>query len=170
MKLKKTKRLISVFLSACMAIPPIYGGSPTMRLKNTDAAAAAVYPHDDDLVLRYDSMAGFVNTDNAFNNDESFYKALPLGNGRIGAMVYGNCPDELIDINECTVWSSGPGDNNRSDAASHIKEVQELLKNGKYNDANGIVGRYMIGGGEAKYLQISSSKWGLFFSSKTSII
>ena len=158
MKLKKTKRLISVFLSACMAIPPLYGGSPTLRLKNTGTAAAAEYPHDDDLVLRYDSMAGFVNTDNAFNNDESFYKALPLGNGRIGAMVYGNCPDELIDINECTVWSSGPGTNNREEAASHIKEVQDLLKNGRYNDANGIVGRYMIGGGEAKYQKVGALK------------
>ena len=158
MKLKKTKRLISVFLSACMAMPLVTGGMSVDRLKNTSAAAAAEYPHDDDLVLRYDSMAGFVNTDNAFNNDESFYKALPLGNGRIGAMVYGNCPDELIDINECTVWSSGPGTNNREGAASHIKEVQDLLKNGKYNDANGIVGRYMIGGGEAKYQKVGALK------------
>ncbi len=158
MKLKKTKRLISVFLSACMAMPLFTGGMPSAQLKSAYTATAAEYPHDDDLILRYDSMAGFVNTDNAFNNDESFYKALPIGNGRIGAMVYGNCPDELIDINECTVWSSGPGSNNREGGASHIKEAQDLIKNGRYNDANGVVGRYLIGGGEAKYQKVGALK------------
>ena len=158
MKLKKTKKIISVFLSACMTVPLVNSGSFVQEPRITSVAAAAEYPHDDDLVLRYDSMAGFVNTDNAFNNDESFYKALPLGNGRIGAMVYGNCPDELIDINECTVWSSGPGSNNSGGAASHVREVQDLIKNGRYNDANSIVGQYFIGGGEAKYQKVGALK------------
>ena len=105
MKLKSTRKFLSVFISACMALPMVTGGAPISKLTAENTAAAAEYPHDDDLVLRYNTQAGNVNTDNAFNNDESFYKALPLGNGRIGAMVYGNCPNELIDINECNVWS-----------------------------------------------------------------
>ena len=158
MKLKSTKKLMSVFLSACMALPLVTGSIPMTDQKSITLAAAAEYPHDDDLVLRYNTMAGNVNTDNAFNNDESFYKALPLGNGRIGAMVYGNCPDELIDLNECTIWSSGPGSNNRDGGSTHIKEIQDLIKNGKFNDANGLVGRYLIGGGEAKYQKVGALK------------
>ena len=111
-----------------MALPIITSGAPIPSLVTENTAAAAGYPHDDDLVLRYNTQAGNVNTDNAFNNDESFYKALPLGNGRIGAMVYGNCPNELIDINECTIWSSGPGSNNKEGGANHIKEIQDLIK------------------------------------------
>ena len=110
-----------------MALPMVTGGAPISKLTAENTAAAAEYPHDDDLVLRYNTQAGNVNTDNAFNNDESFYKALPLGNGRIGAMVYGNCPNELIDINECTVWSSGPGNNNKEGGANHIKLALLLL-------------------------------------------
>lgn len=161
MKLKSTKKLLSVFLSACMALPIITSGAPIPSLVTENTAAAAGYPHDDDLVLRYNTQAGNVNTDNAFNNDESFYKALPLGNGRIGAMVYGNCPNELIDINECTVWSSGPGSNNKEGGANHIKEIQDLIKNGKYNDANSLVGRYLIGGGEAKYQKVGALRLNL---------
>ena len=158
MKSRKTKKIISVFLSACMAIPLFSGGKPIPQLKVTGLAAAAASDHDDDLVLRYNTMAGYVSTDNAFNNDESFYKALPLGNGRIGAMAYGNYPDELIDLNECTVWSSGPGSNNREGGANHIKEIQDYIKNGKFNDANSLVGRYLIGGGEAKYQKVGALK------------
>ena len=158
MKSRKTKKLISVFLSACMAIPLFSGGKPIPQLKVAGLAAAAASNHDDDLVLRYNTMAGYTSTDNAFNNDESFYKALPLGNGRIGAMAYGNYPDELIDLNECTVWSSGPGSNNREGGANHIKEIQDYIKNGKFNDANSLVGRYLIGGGEAKYQKVGALK------------
>jgi hypothetical protein len=158
MKSKKDKKIISVLVSACMALPIITDSLPIPQLKSPPLRAEAAYDHDDDLVLRYDSMAGYVSTDNAFNNDESFYKALPLGNGRIGAMAYGNCPDEIFDLNECTVWSAGPGNNNKEGAASHLSEVQNLIKSGKYNDANSIVARQMIGGGEAKYQKVGELK------------
>ncbi len=38
-------------------------------------------------------------------------EALPLGNGRLGAMVYGGVAKELVPINEDTIWSGGPGAN-----------------------------------------------------------
>ena len=46
------------------------------------------------LKLWYDEMAGTNASGNAYDNSESFYKALPIGNGRVGAMVYGNYPTE----------------------------------------------------------------------------
>ena len=42
--------------------------------------------------------------------------ALPIGNGRLGAMVYGNVEKETIQLNEHTVWSGGP---NRNDNPAH---------------------------------------------------
>ena len=158
MKSRRTGKFIPLFLSACMVLPAVNGGVPFGGLKSTGLTAEAAYAHDDDLVLRYDSMAGYTSTDNAFNNDESFYRALPIGNGRIGAMAYGNYPDEIFDINECTVWSSGPGNNNRDGASKRLGEVQELLRQGKYTDADYIVGHEMIAGGEAKYQKVGALK------------
>ncbi|WP_019679803.1 glycosyl hydrolase family 95 catalytic domain-containing protein [Ruminococcus flavefaciens] len=158
MKSASAKKLISFFISACMALPVTGTGAPAFRMKGGIITAEAAYPHDDDLVLRYDTMAGFNSIDNAFNNDESFYRALPLGNGRIGAMAYGNYPDELFDINECTVWSAGPGNNNRQGASKRLAEVQQLLSDRKYTDADAIVGNEMIAGGEAKYQKVGALK------------
>ena len=121
-------------------------------------ASAAEGGYDPDLVMHYTTQAGTHSTDNAFDNDESFYKALPLGNGRIGAMVYGNTPTEWIDLNECTVWSAGPGSNDREGAAGYLKEVQGLLSQGKYKEANDIIGSKMIGGGQAKYQKVGMLK------------
>ena len=50
-----------------------------------------------DLALRYDEPAG---TD--------WLRALPIGNGRLGAMVFGNIDTERLQLNEDTVWAGGP--------------------------------------------------------------
>ena len=154
--MKLTKKMLSVCLSACMILP-LASGIPGADVVTT-VTNAAEYPYDDDMVMRYDSMAGNINTNNAWNNDASFYRALPVGNGRIGGMVYGNYPDELIDLNECTVWSSGPSNNNKQGAASYLKQAQDLLKSGKYKEANDLIGSKMIGGGEAKYQMVGGLK------------
>jgi len=152
-----TKKFISICLSACLTLPLI-SGIPQMPESEAAYDTDDTYAYDEDLVMRYTKSAGNVNTNNAFNNNESFYKALPVGNGRIGGMVYGNCPDELIDLNECTVWSSGPSNNNKDGAANYLKEAQNLLKDGKYKAANDLIGSRMIGGGEAKYQMVGGLK------------
>ena len=156
----KLKKLISLATVVCMAIP--FAADVTeLSEKNTSNYVSAAVAYDDDLVLRYNTMAGTASSGNAWNNSESFYRALPLGNGRIGAMVYGNCPNEIIDLNECTVWSSGPGNNNKKGAASYLAQVQSLLASGKYAEANRIIGQNMIGGGQAKYQMVGSLRLAL---------
>ena len=145
----------------CAAAMALTASQVTVRKSDPVVRISAAEPSDPDLIMRYTSEAGTYSTDNAFNNDESFYKALPLGNGRIGAMVYGNCPTEWIDLNEATVWSAGPGSNDKNGAANHLKEVQNLLSQGKYKEANNIIGGYMIGGGQAKYQKVGMLKIGL---------
>src|SRR5437879_10113135 len=46
-------------------------------------------------------------------------EAIPLGNGRIGAMVFGGTEDERLQINESTLWGGGPHDYTNPDAYSH---------------------------------------------------
>ena len=154
--MKLTKKMLALCMAASMVLP-LASGIPEVS-KAPVTANAAEYEYDEDMVMRYTTMAGNVNTNNAWNNDESFYKALPVGNGRIGGMVYGNYPDELIDLNECTVWSSGPSNNNKNGAANNLKTAQDLLKAGKYKEANDLIGSKMIGGGEAKYQMVGGLK------------
>ncbi|MCU6708234.1 glycoside hydrolase family 95 protein [Paenibacillus sp. J5C_2022] len=62
-------------------------------------------------------------------------QALPLGNGRLGAMVYGRVADETIGLNEDTVWYGGPQPRSNPDAAANIPEIRKLLFAGKVQEA-----------------------------------
>jgi alpha-L-fucosidase 2 len=62
-----------------------------------------------------------------------FEEALPLGNGRIGAMVYGGIPSERILLNEETLWAGGPVDPDMNpEAVDYLPKVREALFNGDY--------------------------------------
>ena len=62
-------------------------------------------------------------------------EALPLGNGRIGAMVYGNPAIDQIQLNEETIWAGRPNSNANPDALENIPKVRELIAEGKYLEA-----------------------------------
>src|SRR5512140_2418020 len=57
----------------------------------------------------------------------SWYQALPIGNGRLGAMVFGGAADELLQLNEDTLWAGGPKDVSNPDALKALPEVRRLL-------------------------------------------
>ncbi len=110
----------------------------------------------DNLKLWYDTMAGNNHSGDPEDLDESFYKALPQGNGRIGAMIYGNYPDEHIELNEATFWSAGPGNNDKVGAAEHFQEAVDLTLSDNLLEANDFVQSYLMTGGEAKYQSVGS--------------
>lgn len=62
-------------------------------------------------------------------------EALPLGNGRLGAMVSGSVAMDTIQLNEDTFWGQSPNSNHNSNARNVLKQVQNLIFNGKYADA-----------------------------------
>ena len=62
-------------------------------------------------------------------------EALPIGNGRLGAMIYGGIQQEQLQINEDTLWSGGPHDYSNPEAYSHLATVRQLLKDGEYDKA-----------------------------------
>jgi alpha-L-fucosidase 2 len=71
--------------------------------------------------------------------------ALPLGNGRLGAMVFGQVNRERIQLNENTLWMGGPGDRNNPGALSALPEVRRLLFAGQPNEAYTIAEKRMMG-------------------------
>src|ERR1035438_7486873 len=64
-------------------------------------------------------------------------EALPVGNGRLGAMVFGKVNEELIQLNESSLWSGGPVQTNvNPDAPSYLPQIREaLLKDSDYDKA-----------------------------------
>jgi alpha-L-fucosidase 2 len=62
-------------------------------------------------------------------------EAVPLGNGRIGAMVFGRTEDERLQINESTLWGGGPHDYTNPDAYAHLNEIRQLIFAGKAEEA-----------------------------------
>lgn len=63
-------------------------------------------------------------------------EALPIGNGRLGAMIFGNPYDERIQINEETLWSGYPGKPKYTHKKENIDEIRSLLRERKYAEAN----------------------------------
>lgn len=62
-------------------------------------------------------------------------EALPIGNGRLGAMIYGGIQKEQLQINEDTLWSGGPHSYDNPEAYSHLAAVRQLLEDGEYDKA-----------------------------------
>ncbi|TFG89987.1 MAG: glycoside hydrolase family 95 protein [Candidatus Atribacteria bacterium] len=71
-------------------------------------------------------------------------EALPVGNGRLGAMVYGDPSKELIQLNENTVWAGSPYRNDNPDARAVLSEVRKLIFDGEYKEAHDIVNQKFI--------------------------
>ncbi|MFC3563276.1 glycoside hydrolase family 95 protein [Pedobacter jamesrossensis] len=74
----------------------------------------------------------------------SFEESLPLGNGRLGALVYGNTKRERIALNEITLWSGGVQEANRQDAHLYLKPIQNLLLEGKNKEAQSLLQKNFV--------------------------
>lgn len=62
--------------------------------------------------------------------------AMPIGNGRLAAMIYGNTETDIIQLNESTVWSGGPNRNDNPDALAALPEIRRLIFEGKLSEAS----------------------------------
>ena len=65
-------------------------------------------------------------------------EALPLGNGRLGAMVYGNPVHEEIQLNEETVYAGSPYNNYNPEAKNALSTIRQLIFDGKYPEAQAL--------------------------------
>src|SRR3982750_4080015 len=62
-------------------------------------------------------------------------EALPVGNGRLGAMVFGGVVNERLQLNEDTLWAGAPYDPVNPEAKDALPEVRRLLVAGQYSEA-----------------------------------
>ena len=71
-------------------------------------------------------------------------EALPIGNGRLGAMVFGGVQEERLQINEDTIWAGEKRDRNNPKGASSLPEVRRLLRAGKVREAEELADKNII--------------------------
>jgi alpha-L-fucosidase 2 len=76
---------------------------------------------------------------------KAWEEALPVGNGRLGAMVFGNYGEERIQLNEDTYWSGGPYSSVVKDGHKALPEIQRLLFDGHPIAAHKLFGRHLMG-------------------------
>lgn len=72
-------------------------------------------------------------------------EALPIGNGKLGAMVFGDVKREHIQLNEETVWDGGPRDRNNKDALKYLPVIRKLLFEGNVKEAEKLTELAMYG-------------------------
>lgn len=70
--------------------------------------------------------------------------ALPLGNGRLGAMLYGNVEKEIIQLNDHTLWSGGPNRNDNTAALDSLAKIRQLVFAGKQKEAEQLANKVII--------------------------
>lgn len=98
------------------------------------------------LRLWYTQPANSTVTDaqQGWGNDTEWLKALPVGNGFLGAMVYGDVNKERIQLNEKSLWSGSPDDNNNPEAAKSLDQIRQLLFEGKYKEADALANKTQV--------------------------
>ena len=75
---------------------------------------------------------------------KQWIEALPIGNGRLGAMVFGNPAKEEIQLNENTIWAGQPHRNDNPDAREALPQVRQLIFAGKYKEAQDLTNQKFI--------------------------
>jgi alpha-L-fucosidase 2 len=88
--------------------------------------------YDESLLLWYDKPAS------------EWTEALPVGNGRLGAMVFGGPASEQLQLNEDTLYAGSPYDPNNPEALKALPEARRLIFEGRYKEAHDLVGAKMM--------------------------
>ena len=76
---------------------------------------------------------------------EKWEEALPVGNGRLGAMIHGRVAEEIIQLNEETYWSGGPYSTVVKGGHVHLDSIRKLVFSGEMLKAHNLFGRYLMG-------------------------
>ncbi len=102
------------------------------------------------------------------DNSELWYRspavewtdALPVGNGRLGAMIFGGVGREEVQLNEETLWSGGPYQSTNPEALPNLDAVRALIFEGRYAEAQDLANAHLMG---RPYLQMSYQPAGNLF-------
>ena len=116
------KSTLKKFLAVGFAFAIAFLFSPAVRAENSDNS----------LTLWYRQPA------------TNWTSALPIGNGRLGAMIFGGVEREHLQLNEDTLWAGGPYDPNTTNALAALPEARQLVFEGKYDDAAKLLSSNMM--------------------------
>jgi len=125
----RTSSIVPVCTLAAVAL----AGSIAAERKAADQSAAPGLPAPADQTIWLRTPAA--QWDHAF----------PVGNGRLGAMVFGTVNRERIQLNEETLWMGGRGDRDNPEALAALPEVRRLLFAGQPREAYALAERKMMG-------------------------
>ncbi|MGZ3144855.1 glycosyl hydrolase family 95 catalytic domain-containing protein [Lentzea chajnantorensis] len=115
----------------------VLGAGAVLTQAGWTATAAADPPRAraaGDLSLWYDRAAG-----------SDWLRALPVGNGRLGAMVFGNTDTERLQLNEDTVWAGGPHDYSNPRGAGALAQIRQLVFSNQWSQAQTLIDQTMLG-------------------------
>lgn len=116
------KHILAFMLMACLPATNVFAQTSGPAAKNVSVN----YTHginNNSYKLWYDKPAANWN------------EALPVGNGRLAAMIFGTAENEQLQLNEETVWAGEPGNNIIEGTYDNIVQIRKLLFEGKYKDA-----------------------------------
>ena len=131
MYLCKRKQLKTTIMRKYLLITAILSGSFTLCKAQTEQAP---------MVLQYDKPATY------------FEESLPIGNGKLGALIYGGTDDDVIYLNDITLWTGKPVDRNLdADAHQWIPAIREALFNEDYALADSL--QLHVQGPNSQYYQ-----------------
>lgn len=102
--------------------------------------------NEENLKLWYNHPANASVSDspNGWQDDPEWLKSLPLGNGSLGVMVFGDVNRERIQLNEESMWSGSHYDSDNPEAHQYQEKIRQLLFEGKYREATEINNRTQI--------------------------
>ncbi|HZN07106.1 MAG TPA: glycoside hydrolase family 95 protein, partial [Pyrinomonadaceae bacterium] len=107
-------------------------GVTAAALPVVSLAKTASYFASEPLLLWYDRPA------------QEWTEALPIGNGRLGAMIFGGPAGEQLQLNEDTLYAGQPYDPNNPESVKALPEARRLIFEGKYKEAHDLVGAKMM--------------------------
>ena len=108
-------------------------------LSHFGAAAPAAAPQNAPAVFDPTTVLHYTHPADKWEN------ALPVGNGRLGAMVFGKTDEEQIQINEETFWSGGPYSTTVKGGVKALPEIRQLIFDGQLIRAHRLFGRHLMG-------------------------
>lgn len=85
---------------------------------------------------------------------KAWTEALPVGNGRLGAMIFGKTGVEVIPLNEDSLWSGYPRDLNPKKKRESFLQAVELSKNKKYHEAQELIEKELTSGWSQSYMPL----------------
>jgi alpha-L-fucosidase 2 len=93
---------------------------------------------------------------------KNFTESSPMGNGRLGAMMFGGVDDDWIVLNESSIWSGSPQDADRPDASQYLPEIRRLLLEGKNAEAEALVSAHFTCKGPGSSGGTGDSQYGCY--------